>query len=943
MRIKVLLQKVLLSMLLLTLLGFFSGTARALQFQQNFTTAEFDKSSMADLFYKVNVGKKISVDFEDETVEQALKQISEEAGLRLTYRTDIISGKRVTLKAKEISVSDALADVLGGTGLEPRFSRHGYLLIAEVNRKVSKKFIQETVRGTVSDATSEDPLPGVNIIVKGGSTGLSSNLQGEYELTVPSLNDTLVFSYIGYQTVEIPIDGRTEIDIALEVEVFGVDDLVVVGYGTQRRSNVTGSISRATAAELQQVQEQPLTNVMQGLAGRFAGVQVQQTGHAPGNEGISVRIRGTGSITAGNEPLYVLDGFPLEGGASAMSMISPNDISSVEILKDASSTAIYGSRGGNGVVLITTKSGESGEPRIELSTYSGMQQIAHKPEMMNTRDYVEWFIDGHNNAWIQAGGSADDPNEDRTESYYMIPDAYRNPENLPNVNWADELFRNAHTQNYQGSVSGGTENIKYSFGGGYSNQQGIMIGSDFEKMNIRAAVSGTVRNRLDLGLNVNASHSNSNNATEGRDGPADFSLRAPPVNPVWNDNLNQYGMALNSEYFVGDDASPIEAAVGSDDTSTNLKTLWRGYADLNLGAGLNLNTSLGGIFNNNRNSYYRPSYVSYDSNLAPNPVAANSGTSANINWLWENTLNYSRVFNQNELNAVAGFTHQTQSNENNLVQASNFPNDDVQTLNAGQITGGNSFHEEFSLASYLARIIYSFDDRYLLSATARTDGSSRFGRNNKWGFFPSGSLGWRISQEDFMQTAGFLSELKLRFSLGLTGNNAIPNYGSIGLLQSVNNVTGAGTGAVTTGIAPNTISNPDLSWEKTKQADVGLELGLFENRVYLELDLYRSITNDLLLNVPISTITGYTHQLQNLGKVKNQGLEFSLHTRNIQSTQATWNSSFNISFNKNIVLATGPGDEPIYGSTNNAPNAWVTTVGEPIASFYGYDFIGVFQ
>jgi TonB-linked SusC/RagA family outer membrane protein len=789
-----------------------------------------------------------------------------------------------------------------------------------------------TVQGQVTSENGET-IPGVNILVKGAATGTVSDIDGNYTLNAPE-DAILVFSSIGYITQEVEVNGRSVIDVVLAEDMQSLDEVVVVGYGKLRKSDVTGAISSMST---EQIAERPVTNFTEALAGQMAGVQVQQIDGAPGGAGLMVRVRGTGSITAGSSPLFVVDGYPIEGD---ISMINPNDIESIQVLKDASATAIYGSRGGNGVVIVTTKKGVMGKPRIELSAYTGWQQVANKVDMMNSEQYTQWFIDGRNNAWVQAGGNADDPNEVREGSEYQIPTEYRNPESLPNTNWQDEIFRTAPMQNYQLSFSGGTENTRYSISGGYIKQDGIIISTDYRRYNLRSDVSSKISNKIEVGLNLEASMANSNHVENGKYGPVQLALVVPPTFPVYRED-GSYGSPLNSPYSFTPvtDPNPVEIAKEIDNIQKNSRTLGKAFVNYEILDGLNFRVSLGGLLLQNRSNFFRPSYVNRDSNPAPNTVEATSSTSQETDRLFESLLTYNKIFNNiHSVNAVAGYTRQSNHFESNYIFATNFPNDNVHTLNNGQVTNGNSIESQYSLISYLARVNYAFKDKYLFTASIRADGSSRFGANNRWGTFPSASLGWRISEEDFMKQFGLISDMKLRTSYGFTGNNAIPNYGSIGLLGTTRYVL---DNNLVNGVYSNTISNPDLGWEMTRQFDVGLEFGLLSNRIHLEADYYYRSTKDLLLNVPVPRITGYETQLQNIGKVQNQGVEFSANTRNLVGN-FKWSTNFNISLNRNKVLALGPDNNPVYASAPNVTNGFITEVGQPIANFFGYIFDGVY-
>ena len=881
----------------------------------------------------------ISVDLKGASLVEVFNLIESKTEFTFSYeKKDLEGNVKIDLISEKQSVADILRQV----------ARVAKLKFKQVNNNINVRKMEAgseqsfnievepaaiRVSGKVVSQEDGTGIPGVNVMVKGSSIGTVTNIEGNYSLNAPNGNDTLVFSFIGYSTEEVPINNRSVIDVTLSSDVKTLDELVVVGYGKQKKTDVTGAIASVSA---QQIENRPVTNATEALAGQMAGVQVQQIDGSPGGGGLVVQIRGTGTITAGSSPLYVVDGYPIEGD---ISMISPNDIESIQVLKDASATAIYGSRGGNGVVIVTTKRGSAGKPRVELNSYYGFQQVARKVDMMDSHEYVEWFIDGRNNAWIQEGGNADDPNDVRPPNL-RIPDEYFNPESLPNTNWQDEIFRTAPMQNHQLSVSGGTENTRYFISGGFVQQDGIIINTDYKRYNLRSNVTSSVSDKIEVGLDIDASMAKSNHIENGKYGPVQLSLVVPPTFPVYNPD-GSFSSPLVSPYnfHQGDDPNPVEIATQIDDTRQNYRTLGQIFVNYEILEGLEFKVKLGGVLKERRNSYYRPSYVNRDSNKAPNQVEAESETSHDTDWLLENTLSYNREFNNiHSISAVVGYTRQKHTYEDNYIFATNFPNDNVTTLNNGQVTDGYSTISEFALVSYLARVNYAFNEKYLFTATVRTDGSSRFGQNNRWGTFPSASLGWRVSEERFMQDLDIISDLKIRTSYGLTGNNAIPNYGPHGLLGVDQYVLGNG---LVNGVYPNTISNPNLGWEMAGQLDVGIELGLFSNRVLLEADYYNRITRDLLLNVPVPTITGYEMQLQNIGKVQNRGVELSASTVNLTGN-LKWTSNFNITFNRNIVLALGPDDSPIYASAPNVPNGFITEVGQPVANFYGYDFIGVY-
>lgn len=891
--------------------------------------------------------KKISLIKEVTSIKEILKALEKQTEFRFFYNHQQVDVKKtISVNLREVTLTQALDEIFKNTSVIYKISGRQVLLFkvdgtGDGRELLPESFPEETagiksllsISGIVTSQAGE-PMPGVNVILKGSTNGTTTDVNGKYTLFFAEKDVVLIFSFIGYTTQEVPVNNRTVIDVVLTEDMQNLEEVVVVGYGTQKKTDVTGAIASVSG---EQIAERPVTNFTEALAGQLAGVQIQQIDGAPGGAGLMVRVRGTGSISAGSSPLYVVDGYPIEGD---ISMINPNDIESIQVLKDASATAIYGSRGGNGVVIVTTKKGSIGKPKVELSVYTGWQQVANKVDMMNSKEYTQWFIDGRNNAWVQAGGNADDPNDVRSGIDYKIPDEYRNPESLPNTNWQDEIFRTAPMQNYQLSVSGGTDNSRYLISGGYVKQEGILINTDYERYNMRSDVSSKISDRIEVGLNLEASMANSNHVENGKYGPVQLSLVVPPTFPVYRED-GSYGSPLNGPYDFAPvtDPNPVETAMEIDNIQKNFRTLGKAFVDFKILDGLSFKASLGGLISQGRANYYRPSYVNLDSNPAPNTVEATSNTSQETDWLLENLLSYNKVFNDiHSVNAVAGYTRQYNHLESNYVFATNFPNDNIHTLNNGQVTDGNSLESEFSLISYLARVNYAFKDKYLFTATIRADGSSRFGSNNRWGTFPSLSLGWRLSEEEFLKPFSLISDMKLRTSYGFTGNNAISNYGPIGLLGTTRYVIGNN---LVNGVHPSTISNPDLGWEMTKQYDVGLEMGFLGNRILFEADYYYRSTKDLLLSVPVPRITGYGTQLQNIGKVRNLGLEFSANTRNLVGS-LKWSTNFNISFNRNKVLALGSDDNPIYASAPNVSNGFITEVGQPIANFFGYIFDGVY-
>ena len=817
-----------------------------------------------------------------------------------------------------------------------------------------------TISGKVTNADGA-PVVGASVQLKGTKLGTSTNQEGVFQLQTETTKGVLVISSIGYRTREVALGGNTNFTIVLRQEPPQLNDVVVVGYGTRKKSDLTGAVVSVTS---QNLKDRAVANFGEAIAGQLAGVQVQETNGSPGGEGLTVRVRGTGSITQSNDPLYVVDGYPMEGGA--FRLINPADIEAVQVLKDASSTAIYGSRGANGVVIITTKRGKSGAPVLSMNAYTGYQERTKTIPVMNRDQYVQYFIDGRNQAWLdqpviaadpnQGPHTINDPNSRRAlypsaSSTYMIPDGtggykynFQDPKSvatMPDNNWQDKLFRRAPMTQYEIAVTGGSEKTTYNFSGSYIKQQGIVIYTDYERFNFHSNVESQVSKRIRLGLNMNAYSTDGREQANGKDAPILYSLTSPPIFDLRNTDGSWGSMVRNPETLAGDVANPIGIATQVERYRQRFGWLGTIFGEADLLTGLKYRINVNGSIQNNHYTNFEPSTVDLDASAAPRPAKSVDETNTDYDWVIEQTLTYNkRIADKHDIVLLGGFSSQKHDHGYMYGEARGFPNDNIHTLNAGTMYQLTSTKDAYSMVSYFGRVNYTYNNRYLLTGTVRTDGSSRFGANKKWGVFPSVSAAWKISEESFMSgVSGTISDLKIRGSYGIAGNNRIGNYSSIGLLTSGFYPTGDNLQNI---VNPSTISNANLGWEKVLQADAGIDLGLFGNRIRLEADFYNSRSIDLLLNVPVPTLTGYSSQIQNIGKVQNQGFEFGLSTRNLVG-KFKWNSDFNIAFNRNKVLAVGPGGQPIYGSAPNAGNSFITKPGSPIASFFGYVFQGVFK
>lgn len=820
-----------------------------------------------------------------------------------------------------------------------------------------------SVSGTVTGADDGAPLVGATVIEKGTTNGTVTDAAGRFSLRA-GVGATLVVSFVGYLPQEVPVGNQGAISVTLRADPQQLQDVVVIGYGTQRKKDLTGSIVTLSSKDLVPVPS--ATSVDQMMQGKVAGVQITQTSGAPGGN-VNVVVRGISSITGGNSPLYVVDGYAIGTGGGGsdvsnfssasysagniagssgtnrinpLSSINPGDIESIQVLKDASATAIYGSRGANGVIIITTKRGKLGKPTISFEQSTGIQELAKKLELLTPRQYAEFVAEGRDNAWVFAGGRATDPNSVRNTATQVKPE-FRNPEQFANsgygTDWQDLIFRKGVVQNYQLSTTGTAKDVSYFVSGGYFKQDGIIIGSNFNRFTLRTNLDAQLTPRLKLGASFAGTHSYGDFArAEGHlqfRGLIATATASDPTIPVYDANGNLY-----SE-FSSPTGIPVEhpllIASEFSDKRNNTNVFSNNYLQYEIAPGLVLRTSLGVNYANNVTRLWKSSKIGLATSRTG---AATAGVTSvkTLNWLNENTLNFRRRFaDKHELDLLAGFT--AQKNTDDIIQAgaSDFPTDEVPFLAAGTVAAGTNYLSQWSMLSWLARVNYTLAGRYLFTATIRQDGSSRFGAKNRWGTFPSLALAWRISDEAFLKNNRVVSDLKLRLGYGVSGNNLIPNYATQGLLGIVRNVS---NGQLISGVSPTSLANNALTWEKSEQFNLGLDLGLFNNRLTFTADAYSSHKRNLLLNVMLPAASGFDNSLQNIGEVENRGLELSFNSLNVQGDAFRWNTDFNISWNRNKVLALNAETARI----NTSPYQ-VAEVGHPIGSFRLLNILGIFQ
>lgn len=793
---------------------------------------------------------------------------------------------------------------------------------------------QRVITGTVTDAADGSTLPGVTIVEKGTNNGTTTDHQGNFSLKINASSKILIFSYIGMQTIEMPVKESAVINVKMEATNTLLDEVVVIGYGAVKKSDLTGSVSSIKAEELKKI---PVNSLDQGLQGKVTGVQVTQLSSQPGGATM-VRIRGGNSIMAGNEPLYVIDGVLVESqidlswigspAQNGLSSINPSDIESIEILKDASATSIYGAKGANGVVLITTKKGKAGKDNLTFETYVGTQIKAGDIEVMNATDFAKLYDEAGVNA---------DPN--------YVP-LYPNPDSLgEGTDWQSEIYRQALIQNYQVSFSGSNDKTTYALSLGYYGQNGIIYGSDFKRYSFRVNLDRKMSKRLTGGTNLSYTQTQAN--TVPTDTPGGFfpgvvntALIFSPILPVY-DETGQYTLTdPNADAWLD---NPVAVTRDVDAVDKVGRLLGNGYLEYLIMKDLTFRTNLGVDIYHSVQDMYTPRYV-YSGSF--NDGQARFATTDLQNYIFDNTLTYNHVWNKiHSFNAMAGFTYQHNNTRTFIDIATGFPNDILGYYGIQNATNMPTIYASFTesaAVSYLARVNYNLKQRYLVTLTGRVDGSSKFGSNNRYAFFPSAAVAWRLSEENFLKSVDWISNLKLRMSYGLSGNDRIANYAFIRTISSSiyyfnNSFPGSG-------FAPDNPGNNNLKWETTAQFDLGLDMGFFKGRISATVDYYYKKTSDLLYYSNLPWATGYASYLNNIGKLRNSGVELALNTLNFVKA-FKWSSSLNFSLNRNLVTDLNGSELYINNDTYKLKlgNWAVIREGEPMGSFYGLVSDGIWQ
>lgn len=776
------------------------------------------------------------------------------------------------------------------------------------------------IKGSVSDA--DGPLMGATVKVKGTSNATITDYDGRYSISA-SKGQTLEVSYIGYVAKNVEVGNQTTIDIILEADGRLLSDVVVVGYGQMKRSDLTGSV---VSVDDKAIKQSVPTSIDQVLQGRAAGVQIQANSGTPGGNS-SIRIRGTNSINLTSQPIFVIDGVVIETSTSddssnPLAAINPNDIVSMDILKDASATAIYGSRASNGVIMVTTRRGQKGDALVTYDGYVGWQNMPKHLDVLNLREYAE-----HHNA-------VSDAQIVNPGSSYVRPDLLSD-----GTDWQDELFRNAFTTSHNVGITGGKEGISYAFSGGYLDQEGIALGSSFNRLTLRSNIDAQLKSWLKGGISFSMTSSKQKLGTDNN--LIMNALRSQPSTAVYNPDG---GFDGPDDVWMPE--NPVAIALLRDNYNKKENFRLNTYLEATIIKGLTLKTEVSADYNNQRFYYYEPDY---QLGIKTNDIRTGKWTKTNSKyWSWRNILTYDASFaEKHNINVMLGQEMSHSHWETQASTATGYLSNSATDPSAGDVTQstGTGSQVNSSIFSYFGRLFYNFDDRYLLTATLRRDGSSKFAENNRWGWFPSAALAWKVSNESFLKDNKVLNNLKLRLGWGATGNQNVENWAYMALLASKTTPWG-------TGVLNGNNANPNLKWETTYSTNVGLDFAFFNNRIEFIVDWYYKNTKDLLLQMPLPGFLGSTGQgaasnpWANVGSIRNTGIEFTLNTVNIDKGGFLWRSNAVFSLNRNKVTALDTENSELYynlsiGSDNT--NVTKTVVGKPIGQFWGYKVIGMFN
>ncbi len=862
---------------------------------------------------------RLSLDFSKTRLVDVLDEIENKTEFYFLFNEKLINTDRiVNMSVKNEKIDEILDQLFAETDVVYTIVDRKIILAPSFLSETTQQ--QKSVSGKVTDSSGAS-LPGVSVVVKGTTIGSITDANGAFSISDLPANATLLFSFVGMKSQEIMVSGKTSINVTLADETIGIDEVVAIGYGTAKKSDLTGAVA---SVKMKDANLNANTNVMQALQGSVPGLNIGAVTRA--GEDPSLLIRGYTSLSAGQSPLIVVDGVIFSG---SISDLSTNDIDRVDVLKDASSAAVYGSRSANGVIIITTKRGTSEKPVFSFNTYHGVQQMAHKVQMAGGDKYVQKTLD-----WRTAIGQEADPA--KIESY-LQPLEIENYRNKTYTDWFDLLTQTAPISQYDLSVSGKTNKTNYYLSGSYTDQEGIVLGDGFTRTTLRANFSNDITNWLTIGMNTFYSYRDYSGAAVdfGR-----FATYASPLSTLYaNKETGEINMYPHTDQIT---VNPLSFAKAQDaEIQDNFFNIL--YADIKIPQVKGLKFHFD--YNNGLQFYKHNQFFgtdTYDGYNAPFGSAIKANNEMR-NWAINNILSYSQKFNKHTVDATVLYSREGSNGESSNFNSKSFSTSVLgwNALELGTTQTGNSGAWDNSSEAFMARANYNYNLKYLLTATFRRDGFSGFSQGNKFANFPSVSVGWVISEENFAKTQKWLSYLKLRMSYGINGNQALGSYGSLSQMSMLKYVYGDG-GGTSVGIYPNSLSNTSLTWEKTKSLNLGLNFGILENRISGDIDVYKGATNDLLVRRSLPPMTGYGNVWTNLGEIENKGVEFNLNTSNISTPSFKWESKFYFSLNRNKINS-------LYGQDTNKDgkedddlgNSWF--IGKPIGAIYDYTLDGIYQ
>lgn len=880
--------------------------------------------------------QKVSLNVEQAKLRDVLKSLKQQTGYNFLYSTDLLQkSKSVSIDVTNAELAEVLNQCFEDQPLD--FTIKDKTVVIKEKRAINWKQISNIeIKGKVTDIKG-DPLAGVSIKLKGANTYTLTNVEGDYSIKVPDGKGVLVFSYIGFTTREIDINNKKVLNVSLLEAPTKLNEIVVVGYGEVSRRDLTGAVGSVSVEDLQKA---PVRSFEEALAGRVAGVQVSSQDGQPGST-VDIVIRGANSISQSNSPLYVIDGFPLEDPDN--NMINPSDIASIEILKDASATAIYGARGANGVVIITTKGGVDGKAIISYDGYYGTQEITQRMELMSPYEFIK--------ALSQRSSST------ANSMYFTGGKTLEDYKDAVGFDWQDKIFKTASMQNHNLSIRGGNKQTKYSLSGSIFDQEGVLINSGYKRYQTRLRLDQQVNDNFKLNANINYSGLMNYGNSPGGNYNAALLFQAMAYRPIsGNPNVNLEELEFDEEIedqINNTRFNPVLSAQNELRERINNTLLANGYGEysfrnfkLKISGGFSKDVRKNNTFNNSKTRSGSPRFPGAATN-GVNGAVLYSEISSYVN---ENTLTWNKKVGKHSFTALGGFTIQGRKASSFGANAIQVPNDNlgVSGLDEGVPNAITSTSTSSNLASFLGRFNYNYKSKYLLTASFRADGSSKFYTGNKWGYFPSAAASWRFSQEEFMKPLSFISDAKLRVSAGITGNNRVSDFAYMSTIDMSATTAYPFNNQPSHAAALGELRNLDLLWESTFQSDLGLDLSFLKDKITLSVDAYSKTTNDLLLYAELPTSLGYSKSFKNIGEIGNKGLEVSIYSMNLKTKNFSWSTNFNIALNRNEVKELAENQEVLLSSVTwhsqfNQLSPYMAKIGMPIGMFYGLIWEGNYQ